>query len=192
MPDPDHADPWLSARGRAEARCLADELAGETFDAVYCSPLRRAVETVAPLCADRGIEAHPAQGLAEFDFGAPEYLFFEDLKTAKDPRYKQCMAGDLTAWGTDFETFRARTVHAVGEIARAHPGGRVLLSTHGGSINTLLGAILELDRMWFFNPNHVGISRVAVNHKGRMRILTVNERHHLRGVEAVLARQSSG
>lgn len=192
LPEAEHCDPWLSALGRAQARCMADALVAETVDAVHSSPLRRAVETAAPLCADRGIEPHLAHGLAEFDAGCSQYLFFDDLKTAGDPRYKQCMAGDLTAWETDFDTFRATVVHAVGEIAGAHPGGRVLLSTHGGVINTLLGAILELDRMWFFHPDHGGISRVAVNHKGRMRIVTVNERAHLDAVAAVLASGAAG
>ncbi|MGQ0632538.1 MAG: histidine phosphatase family protein [Sporichthyaceae bacterium] len=182
----DRADPWLSARGVAQARCLADALAQEKFDAVYSSPRRRAVDTAAPLCADRGITPVLVADLAEFDKHSAEYLFFEDLRAARDPRYTQCMAGDLSPWGTDFPSFRAEVTAALAEIVTAHPGGRILISTHGGVINVLLGAVLGLDRMWFFYPDHTGASRVAVHHSGRMRIVTVNERTHLRAVEELM------
>lgn len=182
----DRADPWLSARGLAQARCLADALAHESFDAIYSSPRRRAVDTAAPLCVVRGITPVLTEALAEFDKHSEEYLFFEDLRAAGDPRYKQCMVGDLSAWGTDFPSFRTEVTAALSEIVTAHPGGRVLISTHGGVINVLLGAVLGLDRMWFFYPDHTGASRIAANHLDRMRILTLNERTHLRAVQEAM------
>ncbi|MGQ0625663.1 MAG: histidine phosphatase family protein [Sporichthyaceae bacterium] len=183
----DRADPWLSAHGRAQARCLADSLAHESFDEIYSSPRRRAIETAAPLCADRGRAAVLVDALAEFDRHSSEYLFFEDLRAAKDPRYTACMAGDLSAWGTDFPTFRSEVTTALAHLVAAHPGGRILVSTHGGVINVLLGAALGLDRMWFFYPEHSGASRLAVSAGGAMRIVTMNERHHLARVAEMLA-----
>ncbi len=183
---PDGKDPWLSELGRAQARSLADVMVEEKFDAIYSSPLRRAAQTAAPLAGDRDLEVLLRDGFAEFDKNADEYLFFEDLKKANDPRYAACLSGDLTAWGTDFPTFRAEALAAFDEVVETHAGGKVLVVSHGGTLNALLGHVLGLDRMWFFFPNHTGVSRVAVNHKGRMRIVTLNERHHLPGVEAVL------
>lgn len=43
----------LSARGRTEAEQLADRLRAVKFDAIYCSPLRRARETADALARDR-------------------------------------------------------------------------------------------------------------------------------------------
>jgi broad specificity phosphatase PhoE len=181
---PDRADPWLSERGHAEARALADFLAGETFDAIYSSPRRRAMQTVTPLAADRGMEVIPLDGLAEFDKHSDEYLFFDDLQKAGDPRYKACLRGDLTAWNTDYPTFKAEVMEAVTHITTKHVGERVLVSSHGGALNTMLGAVLGLDRMWFFYPKHTGICRVAVDHgRNRMRIVTLNEFSHLRGLD---------
>ena len=42
-------NPPLTTRGRDQAQRMADALGNEPFDEVYCSPLRRARETAAPL-----------------------------------------------------------------------------------------------------------------------------------------------
>lgn len=181
---PDLADPWLSDRGRAEAGLLADFLADEGFTAIYSSPRRRALETVAPISAATGLPVITLDGLAEFDKHSDEYLFFDDLQKAGDPRYKACLRGDLSAWNTDYPTFRAEVMEAITEITAKHVGERVLVSSHGGAMNTMLGAVLGLDRMWFFYPKHTGICRVAVDHRrNRMRIISLNEHSHLRGLD---------
>jgi probable phosphoglycerate mutase len=178
---PDLADPWLSERGRAEAELLAEFLADEGFTAIYSSPRRRALETVAPISAATGLPVLTLDGLAEFDKHSDEYLFFDDLQKAGDPRYKACLRGDLSAWNTDYPTFRAEVMEAITEITAKHVGERVLVSSHGGAMNTMLGAVLGLDRMWFFYPKHTGICRVAVDHRrNRMRIISLNEHAHLR------------
>ena len=46
-------DPPLTQRGREQAQRLADRLAGETFDEILVSPLRRARETAQPLLQHR-------------------------------------------------------------------------------------------------------------------------------------------
>lgn len=181
----ERADPGLSELGRAQALRLAEVLSGEEIRAVHSSPQRRALQTAEAVAGAIGLTVHQHQGLAEFDHGCGDYLFFDDLRAAGDPRYFACMDGDLTAWGTDATTYRERVLAAVGRIAADHPGDRILVSTHGGALNALLGSILGVDRFWFFIPQHTGISRVAVDAHGRMRIVTVNEFGHLRNVGVV-------
>jgi probable phosphoglycerate mutase len=180
----DRADPYLSARGRTEVERLAEFLADEHFDAIYSSELRRAVETVTPIAAARGMTVTTSFHLGEFDKRSDEYLFFDDLQRSGDPRYKACLRGDLSAWNTTFDTFRAEVMEAVTEILAKHPGERVLVASHGGALNALLGSVLGIDRMWFFYPKHTGVCRVAVNPKqNRMRIVSLNETSHLRGLD---------
>lgn len=181
---PDRGDPWLSDRGRAEVARLQEFLADEHFDAIYSSELRRAVETVTPIAEARGLKVTQLFNLGEFDKHSDEYLFFDDLQRSGDPRYKACLRGDLSAWNTDFPTFRSEVMEAVTEITAKHPGERVLVATHGGALNALIGSVLGLDRMWFFYPKHTGICRVAVDsNRNRMRIVTLNEYSHLRGLD---------
>ena len=49
-------NPRLTALGRSQADRVAEALAGERFDALYTSPLRRAVETMAPVAGKLGLE----------------------------------------------------------------------------------------------------------------------------------------
>ncbi|MGQ0464208.1 MAG: histidine phosphatase family protein [Sporichthyaceae bacterium] len=183
LPLADRGDPWLSERGHEQARRAAGELALDDIDVVYSSHLRRARQTAAPLCAAKGIEPQIREGIAEFDRKADEYMFFEDLRRNNDPRYFACMEGDLTAWGMSFEEFRAEAIETLTEIVAAHTGKRIAIFTHGGVLNVVFGHVLGLDRMWFFFPDNGAISRVAVNPKGKMRVMSMNERAHLRGLE---------
>ena len=49
------ADPPLGDEGQRQAERLARWLEGERIDAIYASPLQRAVETAQPLATSRGI-----------------------------------------------------------------------------------------------------------------------------------------
>src|SRR5690606_25022039 len=68
------ADPVLSEIGRRQAASLADWLADEAIDAVYTSPLRRAVETALPVARSLGVTAVPEPALSEYDADAPAYI----------------------------------------------------------------------------------------------------------------------
>lgn len=176
------ADPGLSARGLDEANALAAALVAEPFAAVYCSPLQRAVETAAPLCKELGLEPQLRDGLAEFDRRSGEYVLLSELRAAGDPRFDACLAGDLSSWGIELETFRAEARDVLTEILERHAGGRALVVTHGGVLNVLLGTVLGLDRMWFFHPDNAGISRIVADTDGGVRVASLNETRHLPAV----------
>jgi broad specificity phosphatase PhoE len=179
----DSADPGLSDRGRGHASALAEYLRGEHVDAVWSSSLRRALQTAAILAQPHGLDVNADYDLAEFDRDAPEYLHWEDASGAINPRYEAFLRDDLSEWGTDVPTFRARVVKAVDEVIRRHPSQRVLLVTHGGVINGYLGHVLGLPYLTFHTPSYTAISRVLASSAGRRQIETVNETPHLRAEE---------
>ena len=75
-----HADPPLNETGRAQARALADELAGEVIDAVYTSDLARARETAEILAARLGAEVVPLRELREIDVGEWQGLTWTEIE----------------------------------------------------------------------------------------------------------------
>lgn len=174
------ADPELSADGHAQARHLGEYLALEHIDAIYTSPMKRAHQTALPLAEIKGLTPVIEPDVAEWDQHSNEYIPIEELKAANDPRWQELASGAWTS-EEDPAEFNTRVLGALGRIIDAHRGGRVVVTCHGGVINSFLSHILGIDRGQFFYPNYTSIHRIAASSKGHRSILSVNETSHLRG-----------
>ena len=176
------ADPELSDLGWEQAHHLADWYAKEQIDAVYTSPLRRAIQTAQPLAEALGVEAVVDDELAEFDRDAHFYIHYEELKATKDPRFRQMVEG---RWGEDEEvdpdTFRQVVVTAVERLIDAHAGQRIAAVCHGGVVNAYFSSLLKLDFPLFFEPEYTSVSRVLAARSGERSVLSINEAGHLVG-----------
>lgn len=166
------ADPALADLGRGQAAALAEWLAEEKVDAIYCSPMRRAVETAAPLAARLGLEVTVEDGVAEYDRESPSYIPVEELKAAGDPRWHQLPEQP--------EHFRGVVVDAIERIVAAHPGQRVAVVCHGGVVNAYAAHVLGIDDVLFFLPHYTSISRIMAASTGERSIASLNEAAHLR------------
>ena len=176
------ADPELSEAGVLQARLLADYLAVETIDAVFASPLRRAIETAEPLAGRFHLDVEIVDGIAEYDRKSSEYVPIEELKATNDPRWQQMLADDWSEREETREHFCARVHTAVDELVERHGGKRVAVVCHGGVINAYLARVLGIaDSVGFFYPNYTSIHRVMAAASGQRQIVTVNETPHLRG-----------
>jgi broad specificity phosphatase PhoE len=141
-----HADRPLTALGRAQAAALAERLADIELDAVYASDLRRARETAAAVAAEQGLSVIERRDLREVDVGSWEGLTREEAEARFPDGYRRWLAGG-TGWddGETYEQMSARVLAAMGQIAAAHEGGRVLVVSHGGPIRAIHAAALGLD-----------------------------------------------
>ena len=128
-----HSDTPLNDTGRAQSRALAESLAGETFDAVYSSDLLRAHETARIVAAAKGLAVTAIPDLREKHFGTWEGFTDEEIVA----RFPEASHGH---WGDEetSEEMATRIREALVRIAEAHPGGRVLVVTHGGPVRSLL------------------------------------------------------
>lgn len=128
-----HSDTPLNETGRAQARALADELAGEHLDAVYSSDLARAYETARIVAEARGLDVVAVRDFRERHFGTWEGLTDEEVLE----RHPSAAHGP---WG-DAETvdeMARRVFDALQRIADAHPDGSVLVVSHGGPVRSVL------------------------------------------------------
>lgn len=174
------ADPGLSEDGRAQALLVAQYLSSESIDAVYSSPMKRAVETATPIADQKNLTITQIEGVAEWDRHSNEYIPVEELKATNDPRWQEMVAG---GWNSDEDPaeFDQRVSESLEEIISRHRGHRVVVSCHGGVINSYLARVLGLASSQFFYPNYTSIHRIAASGKGHRSILSINETPHLRG-----------
>ncbi len=121
-----HTDRPLNDFGRQQARLLAERLEG--IDAVYTSDLSRARETAEIVAGRLGLPVVVDPDLREKDWGTWEGL-------TSDERLGVEYEGETT------EAHRERVLAAVRRIAERHPGERVLVVTHGGSLRRIQAAV---------------------------------------------------
>ena len=175
------ADPELAAEGHEQAAKMAAYLGVEDVEAVYVSPLRRALETARPLCKVLGLEAVVSEGVAEFDRNSREYVPVEELRATNDPRWEKLLRGEWDGVDEDPSIFKARVVETVEDMIARHPGGRVVVVCHGGVINQYLAHVLGIEtHIGFFYPKYTSIHRVMAARSGQRSIVSINEASHLR------------
>jgi uncharacterized phosphatase len=129
------ADTPLNATGLAQAKLVAQVIAGESWDAIVSSPLARAFQT-AQAIADASPElGHIEQDpdLRERGYGEAEGLTLAE----REARWEGPDWPGLESW----EVMAQRANAALEHIARRHAGKRVLVVSHGGLMNAVLTSI---------------------------------------------------
>jgi alpha-ribazole phosphatase len=135
----------LSAVGRAQAAAIAETLREARLDAIFASPLRRAIDTAAPLAEARGLEVLTHDGLRELDFGALEGLTFEDIARERPELYERWMIDPTETQFPDGESFadlRERALAAADEIRAQHEQAAIV--AHGGITRAILADALGM------------------------------------------------
>ncbi len=81
----DHLDSPLTDWGQRQAARAAERLAGEGLSHIYVSPLRRTLQTVAPLCRMTGLPAEATPDACEY-FSSRSYLQFPGMTREETER----------------------------------------------------------------------------------------------------------
>jgi alpha-ribazole phosphatase len=135
----------LSTAGRAQAAAIAETLRDARLDAIFASPLRRAIDTAAPLAEARTLEVLTHDGLRELDFGALEGLTFDDIARERPELYERWMTDPTQTQFPDGESFadlRERALAAATEIRSEHE--RAAIVAHGGVTRAILADALQM------------------------------------------------
>jgi probable phosphoglycerate mutase len=130
----------LNDTGQAQARRLADALAGERFDLIVSSDLARARQTAWPLAQRQATRALAQTDWREQRFGVLEGLSAAEVKARHPQLWAQWLrydADDRLPDGESVREFHTRVLGAVQALVRAHEGRRLLVVTHGGVLDML-------------------------------------------------------
>jgi probable phosphoglycerate mutase len=175
----------LSGRGVAQAEAIAARCAALGLDAVYASPIRRARETAEAIAREAGLTIIDEPDLREIAIGAVddglmtlrERLEWLALVAIRDGSWSGIAGTESSA------SVRTRMLRAFDAVAARHPGGRVALVSHAGSINAALGAIAGTPHDFVFPLANASLSVVRAG-GGRRLIMSANDTSHLRAIPA--------
>lgn len=186
-----HADIELSERGRLQAACLAQRLASEGLEAIYSSPLSRAVSTAAAIAAAHSLAVFTDDGLREMDQG--------DLEGLTGEQMRERHADVLRAWATTPATVRIpggetllelqeRAWAAIERIRAAHHDATVAAVCHNFTILTIVCRALGLDLNHFRRLRHNLAALSVIEFSDRFPVLVAfNETRHLDGIDDTAA-----
>lgn len=175
------ADPHLDALGHRQAQAVGAYLAAAGVQAIWSSPMHRAVETAQPLAELTGLSVSIDNDLAEWDRDSDTYIPIEELKATNHPNWQKMMSGEWTG-SQDPVAFQAAVVAAIDRIILAHAGQTVAVVCHGGVVNAYISHILDLPKPnGFFHPEYTSIHRVMASSRGHRSLRSLNELTHLYG-----------
>lgn len=140
-----HADIELNEDGRKQAVHVADKLSREHVDAVYASDLKRARDTGAAIAAAHGLEVQLDPDLREIDQGEWEGLTTEEIRERWPDLWGPNRHYSNRPGGESPLQVRTRALAALERAVRAHPGGTIVLVSHGGTIRWISAEALGYD-----------------------------------------------
>jgi len=135
----------LNAAGRAKAEAVAAMLKPLSLDAVYSSPLERAMETAEPTARAAGKEIRADDRLQEVDFGGlagKPFSELRDLPIWKDVHLRP--AEIRYPGGESLQDVQDRAVRMIRETAAGRESGIVAVFTHADTIRLALACFLSM------------------------------------------------
>jgi len=179
-------NPPLSEQGRRQASLLGEALSTLKVDAVFASPLKRAMETAQAVARHHRLDLDIVDDLREVEI-------FRDLpgeKTAKEAlgmdlleavrqRMLNERSWDVYPYSESSFDFKKRAINAVETAIARNPGERIVIVTHGGVINAYAGYIIATAVDMFFRPAHTSVNTIVAG-GGRRVLRSLNDAHHLR------------
>lgn len=138
----------LNETGIQQARDLAVELRQTRFERIYSSDLDRARQTAEIIAAELGVPVVVDARLREINQGVWEGKTIEYVRQTYQPDFSRNPKYITTPRAEGAESLvevLARMVEAANAYHAAHPGGRILLATHGLSAASLYCAVKGID-----------------------------------------------
>ena len=179
-----HLDIPLNATGLWQARQLGDALAGEAISAIYTSDLLRARKTAQAVADATGAALVDEPGLRERAFGSFQGRTFAEVETEHPEqarRWRQRDPDYAPDGGESLRVLRERVVDTTHRLAARHPGGLVLLVTHGGVLDVLYRAATRQDiqapRTW--QLGNAAINRLLWTHGHGLSLVGWADTQHL-------------
>jgi alpha-ribazole phosphatase len=162
------ADVPLNATGLRQAKLLAEYLKGEKIDAVYSSPLQRAVKTAEAIAARQGLDIKTVENINDIDYGEWQGLSLDEVKERYPELYQDWLDTPEQVrlpGGESLAEVRGRVMPFVDDAMMRCGEGKIVMVSHRVVHKVLTCALLGLDNdsFWNFRLDTGGITRFEFN-----------------------------
>ena len=170
-------DMELSPQGHVQAAALANYLKGKPLDAIYCSPMKRAQQTLVPLLHHYEIVPTTIPDLCEVHFGDWTGLGWQEVYDKFQVsafQWLEMLEQAAVPNGECSRTFRGRIEPCLTKILEEHSGQSVVMICHGGVIRMILSILLHLPlpKLAHFEIEYASVTQVhLLPHKVEVQLL---------------------
>ncbi len=173
----------LSALGLRQAEAIAAALAILPIQAVFASPLARALDTARPIAASHGLAVQTDDRLMEIHAGIFQGLLWSEIERTHPVEAKHWIAQEPDFVIPGGESRRALMLRGKAALEAIRETGfdQVAVVAHGGVLTAAFKALLEIPAQ--LNPFSLlngSISRLEW--RSKLKLVTLNEMDHLRSV----------
>jgi len=143
----------LNETGIKQAELLAEYLSNVKIEAIYSSPLKRALKTAEMIANYHQLEVEIALGLIDFNYGKWQGLPHQEVRDKYKRLYTEWINSPdqvTIPGGESLNDVRKRAIGVVDEVIAKYKGTVVLVS-HRVVNKVLICALLGLDNSHFWN-----------------------------------------
>jgi broad specificity phosphatase PhoE len=191
------ADVPLNEQGLAQARKLANRFSQEhlSIHALYSSDLKRAHDTALIIGSALNLQPNILPTLREFDVGTWSGKLHHQI--SNDDLFSRMQSGEDVRRGGDGERFADvydRAVSTLEHLSQKHPKQRVMLVSHGGTLQAMLLHAARNKVNALPRPLHIGNTSLSILHyaQGHWEIELVNDQSHLQAGDFIAQPVSAG
>jgi len=176
----------LNETGQAEARALAEYFRDIRLQAIYSSPLSRAMETAQAVAEAKALQVVPHPEFIDIDFGEWQGLPLKEVREKYSELYRLWRERPEAIHfpgGENLARVRARAWEGLQKVIRENPDKTALILSHRVVTKVLICAVLGLDDSHFW---HIKQDTTAVNciehDRGFFVTSLINDTCHLKSI----------
>ncbi|MFC2035805.1 histidine phosphatase family protein [Chloroflexota bacterium] len=147
------ADIGLNETGRKQAELLAEYLSDIKIEAIYSSPLKRALRTAETIANYHQLKVVITPSLVDLNFGQWQGLSLQEVKDKHKEFYTEWINNPeqiTIPGGESLNDIKERTISMVNEVTAKYDGSVVMVS-HRVVNKVIICALLGLDNSHFWN-----------------------------------------
>lgn len=158
-------DSPLTQKGIANAKKLGKSLENIDFDLIYCSPLKRAVDSANYIRGDKNTNIILDENFKEMNYGKWEGMTVNEINEKYSLEYHNFINNPekfTPLGGESYDSVINRVKKGLFNIIKKHEGENILIVTHTAIIKAIILIAKEnpLDRFW--NPPYITDTSLTV------------------------------